>query len=198
VVLSMLMKDKVTLIKADGRRFENLSAMVQPELILLVDVNLPVEEGDAVERVTPGKVVESYQVLEATLAGIPPALPKHYQLTVRKKMRIDPVPPSPQTIYNVTGPNARINIQSTDSSTNIVNVDARTLFMKMKQAVNESVADEATRVRILETVDAMESTTGQPGFIEKYNEFVASAANHMTVLGPFLPALGEILLKALG
>jgi hypothetical protein len=125
-------------------------------------------------------------------------LPKHYQLTVRKKTRIDPTPPSPQTVYNVTGSNARINIQSTDSSTNIVNVDAPTLFMKMKQVVNESVEDEATRVRILETVEAMESTTGQPGFIGKYNEFVASAANHMTVLGPFLPALGEILVKALG
>jgi hypothetical protein len=52
VVLSMLMKDKVALVKVDGRRFENLSAMVQPDLVLLADVNLPVEEGDSVERVS--------------------------------------------------------------------------------------------------------------------------------------------------
>ena len=34
---------------------------------------------------------------------------------------------------------------------------------------------------------------GKPSFGKRYSDFIASAANHMTLVAPFIPALKEIL-----
>jgi len=39
----------------------------------------------------------------------------------------------------------------------------------------------------------MEAAKGTSGFTQKYQNFIASAANHMTVLAPFIPALTQML-----
>jgi hypothetical protein len=39
----------------------------------------------------------------------------------------------------------------------------------------------------------MESELGRSGFVKNYSDFIALAANHMTVLGPFVPMLTALL-----
>jgi len=47
------LNDRVTLIKKDGRRFDNLPAAVQSGGILTNDPKIPIEDGDWFERQTP-------------------------------------------------------------------------------------------------------------------------------------------------
>jgi hypothetical protein len=39
----------------------------------------------------------------------------------------------------------------------------------------------------------MENSVGQKTFLQKYSEFVALAANHVTIFAPLLPALTQFL-----
>jgi len=45
----------------------------------------------------------------------------------------------------------------------------------------------------LERIDKLEQAQGTPGFLASYQAFMTAAANHMTVLAPFLPALAHLL-----
>jgi hypothetical protein len=39
----------------------------------------------------------------------------------------------------------------------------------------------------------MKEAAGKPSFKDRYKEFMAQAANHMTILTPFLPMLTNLL-----
>lgn len=199
MVFSTLMNDVVTLVKADGTRYGNIKATVQAKLILTGDAKLPIEEGDCFERRLPNGTVESYEVLDPGFFAGMSGMPAHFQSKVRRQSRGTPTPkPAQQVVYNVTGDNARINIGATDASTNIVNIQESALFVKLRYAIEQSVEDAEAKHRILVAVAALESEAGKPTFLHKYNEFMAAAANHMTVLAPFVPALTQMLTKTLG
>jgi hypothetical protein len=200
--LSHLMKDVVTLVKQDGRRIEKIKAMVQSGQIFIEDGRLPLEDGDYLERERLGGITESFEVLAGGFINAVSAMPAHFQAKVRKATpRVQEILPPhmlqrPQVVYHITGNNNRVNNQSTDASTNVVNIETTTLFTKIRQTA-EAIEDEATRIRVVDTVDAMEAANGTPSMMSKYNDFVASAANHMTAFAPFLPALAELLTKVI-
>jgi len=47
--------------------------------------------------------------------------------------------------------------------------------------------------KLQEKVTELEKAQGTTGFMAQYQEFMALAANHMTILAPFIPALSQIL-----
>ncbi|HET6844440.1 MAG TPA: hypothetical protein VFK06_22565 [Candidatus Angelobacter sp.] len=100
---------------------------------------------------------------------------------------------SPQVLYNVSGPNARINIQSTDLSTNIVNVESAALFDNLRNVIQESIQDADAAKRLSEQVDAMQVAAGTKTFLAAYQQFVSMAADHLTLFLPFVPALTQLL-----
>ena len=194
-----MMNDIVTLVKPDGTRYEKVKAAVQAKLIFTQDVKLPIEEGDRFERKLPNGGIETFEVLEPGFFAGMAGMPAHFQSKVRRDTRAAQLlKAAPQVVYNVTGDNARINIGSTDSSTNVVNIQENTLFVKLRQAVEDSVQDHNDRERILEAVAGLEAEAGKPTFIQKYNNFIAAAANHVSALAPVLPALSQMLTKAVG
>lgn len=97
------------------------------------------------------------------------------------------------TVYNLNGPGARVTINSTDNSTNVVNVNAAGLFRELLHAVSTGVADSVERTTLLDRVSELESHQNTPGFARKYAEFMSLAANHMQVVLPFVPALTQLL-----
>ena len=44
--LRNMLRDRVTLVKQDGHRFEDIRALVQGDLIITDDTNFLIEEGD--------------------------------------------------------------------------------------------------------------------------------------------------------
>jgi hypothetical protein len=103
------------------------------------------------------------------------------------------------TVYNVTGANSRVNINSTDSSTNVVNIDARQLFQEMRRAVDGAGLERENAETLRGRIDEMEAAMADRNtFGQKYVAFVQVAANHMELFAPFLPALGQVLTGLFG
>ena len=100
----------------------------------------------------------------------------------------------PQVVYNLIGSNARVNIQSSDSSTNVVNVESGILFDTLREAIRKSSLDSTVVQQLIKNVNSMQSAVGTKTFGERYKEFIAVAADHMTLIAPFLTALKQLLL----
>jgi hypothetical protein len=190
-----LLRDKVTLVKKNGsKRFENIRASVQSTKIFTnYDPTIPIEDGDVFERTLTNGIVERYTILDAGFKQGMGGINSHYQSVVRKQTRIDPLAQPGQIVYNLIGPNARVNIQSVDSSTNLVEVEPAELFDRIRETIGKSVQDGEMLEKLQEKVTELEKAQGTTGFKARYQEFVALAANHMTLLAPFIPALSQML-----
>jgi hypothetical protein len=189
-----MMKDTVVLIKPDGTRVEGIRASVQSEKIMVDDDSLPIEEGDTIERERPSGIVERYMVLDAGYHADFHGIPAHFSMQVRKETAIPRNPPSPSNNYYLTGPNSRVNNNSLDASVNVSLTQQATLqlFDDLLAALNE-VADVEQREQLIVDVEEMKATQGSPRFLARYQQFMQDAANHMTVVTPFLPALAQLL-----
>ena len=191
--ISHLMKDTVSLIKKDGRRFDEIKALVQRNKISIDDASIPVEEGDTYERRLPNGVLERYTVLDAGYYQKVGGINAHYQSEVRKETKIDRTPPQSHVIYNLIGPNARVNIHSVDNSANLVGVEPDELFDRLHEVIKQSIEDDDLSTQLSSKVDELQQAQGKSDFTEKYQEFMALAANHITILAPFMPALSQLL-----
>jgi len=94
--------------------------------------------------------------------------------------------------FYIHGHNPRVNVSSTDSSVNITTVSSDQLFVQLREATH-SIVNEAEREKLLIRLDELEKTQGSSGFSAAYQSFIASAANYMTIFGPFIPALTQML-----
>lgn len=121
VSLGSLRQDKVTLVKKDGTVFRaDIPATVSTGEIITFIRDLPIEVGDHFLRQLPNGLVDDYIVTDpgyrSGVAG--GVIQPHFQVKVR---RSDAPAAPPQTIIaNFHGPNSRMNVNSTDSSSNTV------------------------------------------------------------------------------
>lgn len=92
-------------------------------------------------------------------------------------------------IFNVHGPNARVNIDSTDNSTNVVHQGVP--FEEIRKSIEAGVADAGERTTMLTALADLQSASDQESGSKRYQAFIASAHHHMALLGPYLPALGH-------
>lgn len=124
-----LITDKVTLVKADGTLVkQGIKAQVSPGKIITFDKTLPLQPNDHLLRPLPNGLVEDYIVTDPGYFAGMQGIEGHFQAKVR---RSDAPVASPQTVINnITnhfhGANSRVNIGSTDNSTN-TNVNISTL-----------------------------------------------------------------------
>jgi hypothetical protein len=99
--------------------------------------------------------------------------------------------------YNVSGANARININSTDNSSNVVSSVPEDLFRQMIEAIRDGVSESQARDEIERSVRDMSSSYGSPGFGASYKDFMSVFADHIQVFGPilapYLPALAKFV-----
>jgi hypothetical protein len=66
-------------------------------------------------------------------------------------------------------------------------------FMDLRKVVNESGIEDSVRAKLLASIEAMERAHNTSGFVDQYRDFIALAANYMTIISPFLPALSAHL-----
>ena len=102
-------------------------------------------------------------------------------------------PNQPKNItYNISGTNTRVNINSSDSSVNIVNMKNTEIFNQLKKLLSNIESIEEKKV-IEDNIQAMENTQGTKDFVGNYRNFMAAIADHITVFAPLLPALAVLL-----
>lgn len=150
----------------------------------------PVEEGDRLQRTLPNRLVESYIVLDRGFFSDAGGFGDHYQIKVRKETTL--LAPPPTAIYNLHGHNSRVNIHSTDSSQNSVHIGPENVFSGLRDAIKSDISAPDRDV-ILGHIDQLESANQSKRFGAEYKDFIAAAANHMTLLAPFIPALTSFL-----
>ncbi len=91
--------------------------------------------------------------------------------------------------YNFQGDNPIININSQDFS---INVDeSKIIFNEIKKTIERQLTDLELRDKLLKKLDELDNTKNKKEFNKNYAEFIQLAANHMTILAPFIPALTE-------
>lgn len=91
---------------------------------------------------------------------------------------------------DASGVNARMNLGSTDNSTNVANEPA--IFSQLLEAVTQ-IKDPDDRREVVAAVEEMRRQQGKSGFVKAYAAFMSTASDHMTVVAPFLPALTSLL-----
>ena len=79
------MTDKVTLVKNNGIRYENICSNVQTKLIFIDDATIPIEEGDRLIRILPNTLEEVYVVIDRGFYSGMGGIKAHYQVKVRKE-----------------------------------------------------------------------------------------------------------------
>jgi len=104
---------------------------------------------------------------------------------------------SPITNYYVQGENARVNVNSSDNSVNVVMESEEEFFGTLQQRIESGVPEGSERRKILDALIVLRESHGKPSFAQRYTDFMAAAANHITVIVPFIPALTEMLHKVL-
>jgi hypothetical protein len=158
--------------------------------IVVPDALVIIQPGDEMRRALPNGTDETFDVLDPQFHENFHGIPAHFQVKVRKKGTF-PHHTGGHLNITVSGPNARLNVGSTDNSTNIVG--NTTVFGDLANAIANGVTDTAAREELLAAINAMQQAHGSGGFVGAYQKFMSLAADHMGVIGPFLPALAGLL-----
>lgn len=188
-----LMTDRVSIRTRDGKTYADVPASVTRGKIFTQRTDIPIQPGDEVIRRTPAGIEEVFVVEDPGLqGGFKGIIPAAYEMRVRRADAPRSSRPASTVIYNVTGPNSRFNINSVDSSTNVVNQAPTELFQALREAI-QSIVSVSERERLLARAVDLENEIGKPGYAQRYAQFMELAAHHVEALGPFLPALTQLL-----
>lgn len=185
--------DRITLIKSNGDEFTEIPAFVQSKVIFFNDGTLPIEEGDIIERILPNGLVEKYRVNDRGFHSMPSP---HYQVKASKLSTTPQKEVMPATVvhqYYQYGNNSRMNVNSTDLSNNIVNKTELSEFEKIREIIINQIPDEQKRTRCLATLDDLKDSIGEKSYSEKYKRFIEVAADHISIIAPFIPYLTAYL-----
>ncbi|PMC36389.1 hypothetical protein CJ195_16510 [Bacillus sp. UMB0899] len=192
-ILSGFDTSKVRLLKISGKVYNDIAAVVQPNMIFVDDSSIPIEEGDHFIRETSNGLEEKYIVLDRGFFETQMGFDAHYQCKVKKEKTIELSRPHQNVIYNLYGANSRVNNHSTDNSSNIVEMTADDLFDKLRNAIKENIENDTEKRELRTLVNDLESNQDKSSFNQIYTKFITTAANHMTIISPFLPALSQLI-----
>ncbi len=189
-----MMKDRVRLLKPGGQRIDGIKCVVAPDTIVIDDEKLQLEEGDLLERDLPNGLVETYQVLDSGFHQGRGGIPSHYQASVRKLSRIVANESRASFVINMSGHGSRVNVNSHDASNNSLALADAAIFRSLTDAIVQGLSEDPnSRDRLLRAVSELEGAVGTPRFIDRYQAFIATAANHISIVAPFLPELTKLL-----
>lgn len=161
-----LMNDTVDILKTDGTKVTGLKASVQRSKIFMDAGTLLIQPSDLVIRRMSNGAEETYRVIDPGFHEAFHGIKAHYQMEVQK-LGLPEAKSAVQSItYNITGNNARINQNSVDNSTNVVQIDARAIqhIEALRNELDQIQIPEPEKVAALEIVDEVEEAfrSGRP------------------------------------
>lgn len=185
-------EEKAFLIKPDGSRIQ-IMAEIQTKTAFISDINAPIQIGDLLER-PRGSVSDTYEVVnirpwskaDRNLTLIPP----HIQASIKPYRK--PNNPTSQSLNvsgNITASTVVIN-SGNDASINVTTTNHDNFKDLIKAIESVSAPKE-----IIDSVKDLEANVSTPTFKDKYTNFIASLANHVTILQavmPFMPWLSSL------
>ncbi len=189
-----LMKDIVTVLHEDGSKHENVRASVQKGQIFINDVTIPLSIGDRIERELPSGQREVLLVTDFQVWKGNGGIRDFYEIDYRREgVQQHQLQPSSVNLQVSHSPQARVNLYSSDRSQNTISSQPEQLFSQLRDLLREFAADSPDLEVLLELVDDMERSRATGDFTRAYRDFVAAAADHISILVPVLPALTSLL-----
>jgi len=100
-----------------------------------------------------------------------------------------------QINYYLQGDNPRVNINSHDQSHNVV-ISEGQLFTKLREAISSAEVEADLKNRLLEKIEEGKVIQAKSGLLKGwFGDFMALAADCITVVQPFVPALAELIAR---
>lgn len=152
------MRDKVTVLKQNGEKYEDIQASVQSKKIFIQRSDILIETGDLIQRKMSNGGIETYEVIDPGFHEGGSIIPAGYQIK-HKNLGLPEAEKAVQSItYNLNGPNSRVNNHSTDNSTNVVNENSAITehIELLRSEINRLVQSTQEKQDALEVVDAIE------------------------------------------
>jgi hypothetical protein len=178
------------IVAPDGIVRARTKGIYATDTVMIEDTSVHIEAGDELRRTLSNGREEVFTVVDPVFNEQFHTIPAHYQVVIQRKGAF-PAKTGGNYSFHLTGPNARVNLQSTDNSTNIaVGGD---LFGNLSAALRAKVGDEDKLQQLLSAVEEMKRTQSQSGFAAAYQKFVALSADHLSIIAPFLPALAGLI-----
>ena len=159
----MFNRDVISLVKQDGTRTDGIRATVAGSDFIKVDGNqYVIEPNDVLLRKLSTGVEEAYRVIDPTFYDESHFGP-HYQLKVKKLGLPETRAAIQQITYNLSGVNARVNVNSTDNSTNVINVQGevtRQLAVIREKVLQTELSDQqkSEALEVVQGADELVST----------------------------------------
>lgn len=153
-----MMTDNIKVIKSDGQGVEGLKASVQSNGIYLMQSDVLIEPDDLIQRIMSNGGTETFKVIDPGFHERVGRIPAHYQMKVQK-LGVPEAKKAIQSItYNISGPNARINSNSTDNSTNIANLnqDVADHLIKLREEIEKAVISSKEKSEALKVVEEIQ------------------------------------------
>jgi hypothetical protein len=180
--------DQVDIVAPDGVVRCRIPAYYSGNLFVVDDMTADIRPGDEIRRLLPNGNEEAFQVLDPKFFKAS-FFSAHYQIKISR-----PAVHSKHTggNYNVhlSGANSRVNFGSVDQSTNISHSDD--VFAQIKATLDSQISDVNDRETLKTILIEMKAAQNKEALGTSYQKFIASAANHMAIIAPFLPALGTL------
>ena len=186
--------ESLKIIKQDGSEINNAIGLfhIEKKKVTIEDMTIDIEEGDTIVRDLPNGKQERFTILDTGfMRGMGGHIPDHYNVSIERVSKFPKANAHGSGYITVVNEGGRVNINSTDNSMNIqVSNDTERLFEELTTALN-GVADDS----LLESVSELKQSVGTGEYAKKYNRFIQNAANHMTIVAPFLPAISALLVN---
>ena len=181
-------KSDLKIVSPDGQIRSTERGLVDNKQITIENVRAIILVGDEIRRTLPNGMEETFEVLDPVCFT---ALLPHYSIKYRRKGTF-PSGTGGNFTFHVTGPNARVNIGSQDHSQNTVS--SGNIFAELREKIEGNVSDGAQQSRLLGLIETMEKNKNdRSAYASAYQQFISSAADHMTLIAPFLPAITNLL-----
>ena len=185
---ALSLPDTIDIVAPDGTVRSRVLGYYSGKQFVIDDMTVDVREGDEIRRTLPNGREEAFIVKDPKFYKGGPFGP-HYQVEIGRGSVYHPYTGGNYSI-NVSGPNSRVNIASTDRSTNSATGD---MFSEIRKALDEGITDSDEREKLKAQINQLESARDQNMVMVSYQSLIASAANHMTIIAPFLPGLTGLL-----
>jgi hypothetical protein len=177
------------IVAPDGSVRSSSQAQFTGDLIIIEGKDTVILPGDEIRRILPNGTDETFEVINPIFYDTGVMRP-HFQVKVRRKGTFQHGQGGNYTI-NISGANARVNIASTDKSTNVM--IQGDVFGNIEAALRAKVTDQGQLDQILSSLNELKNQRGQSGCIAAYQKFMAVAADHIGIVAPFLPALTAMM-----
>lgn len=193
---SSLMRDTVSILKTTGEQIENIKASVQRKKTFIQRSDILIETGDLIQRTMSNGATETYEVIDPGFHEGLGGIPAGYQI-VHKNLGLPEAEKAIQSItYNLNGNNSRVNNNSTDNSTNVVNInnDVAEHISMLRDEIKRLIESVSEQNEALEMVDAIEGQLQS----DKPSKPVLKTLLGALPSGGSIASIGSFLLSCVG